>query len=222
MSWNIQNLGQSKFKNDSIMGTICITIAMQKPDVVAIQEVSTSKWGDSAIIKIAKRINYNYVISNKTTGEGSERYAFIYPKTTLLLKAELDTTLQDSIDREPYIGQFKVKKKLLIVRTIHTVPDSKNPQYEISKLYKYNEGIICGDFNLTDEHLIYIPLLKKYNSPLKSLQTSLHRDGSLNKSYDHFLIDKKYIVNTSYVYLYPYIGNRNKVSDHLPIILKLQ
>lgn len=222
MSWNIQNLGQSKFKNDSIMGTICITIAMQKPDVVAIQEVSTSKWGDSAIIKIAKRINYNYVISNKTTGEGSERYAFIYPKTTLLIKAELDTTLQDSIDREPYIGRFKVKNKPLTVRTIHVVPDSKNPQYEISKLYKYNDGVICGDFNLTDEHIIYIPLLKKLNSPLKGLSTSLHRDGSLNKSYDHFLIDKKYIVNTSYVYLYPYQSNRNKVSDHLPIILKLQ
>lgn len=221
MSWNIQNLGETKFKRDTIIPTIANVIKKSKADIIAIQEVSTNKYGDSCIIQLARLLNYNYIISKPTTGSGSERYAYLYNKSIVMNYNHLDNTLQDVIDREPYIASFTYNKKNIILRQIHLVPTEKNPQNEIEKLYKYNDGIICGDFNLTDEHLIYIPLLTKFISPLMSQKTSLKRNGDYNNSYDHFLVAKNISYKSSRVYLYDYKYNRNKLSDHLPIILVL-
>ena len=223
LSWNIQNLGETKYKKDSVVTQISNVIKSSHADVIAIQEVVTSNYGDSCVNKIAKLIDYNYVISNRTTGGGSERYAFLYRKTITLNWARLDTLLQDSLDREPFIGSFKIKKKDITIRQVHLVPKSKNPQKEVEDLYCYKDGIICGDFNLTCKHLIYIPMLTYFNSPLCGLGTSLKRDGTISdNNYDHFFVDKKYQILSSKVYLYKYKGNRNLLSDHLPILIKIK
>ena len=223
LSWNIQNLGETKFKKDSVITHISNVIKSSGADIVAIQEVVTSSYGDSCIIKIAKIINYNYTISSKTTGAGSERYAYLYSKTIKLNWSKLDTSLQDSIDREPFMASFKINKKDIIIRQVHLVPTNKNPKEEVEDLYCYKDGIICGDFNLTCNHIIFIPLLKIYNSPFCGKGTTLKRDGSVGENnYDHFLVDKTYKILESKVFIYTYKGNRNTLSDHLPILIKLE
>lgn len=222
LSWNIQNLGETKYKRDSVITQISKVIKSSNADIIAIQEVVTGSYGDSCIIKISNLIDYNYVISKRTTGDGSERYAFLYRKRITLNWSKLDETLQDSIDREPFIASFKINDKDIVIRQVHLVPTSKIPQKEVEKLYKYKDGVICGDFNLSCKHLIYIPLLTYFNSPLCGLGTSLKRDGSVSSNnYDHFFVDKTHKITESKVFIYPYNGNRNALSDHLPILIKL-
>ena len=222
LSWNIQNLGETKYKKDSVITQITNVIKSSKADIVAIQEVITGPYGDSCIIKISKLLNYNYTISARTTGDGAERYAFLYKKDITLNWSKLDVNLQDSLNREPFMASFKYNKKDVVVRQVHLVPTSKNPQQEVEDLYCYKDGIICGDFNLTCKHLIYIPLLKSFNSPLCGQGTSLKRDGTVSENnYDHFLVDKTYKIVESKVFIYPYKGNKNTLSDHLPILIKL-
>lgn len=222
LSWNIQNLGETKYKRDSIITKISQVIKSSNADIIAVQEVVTGSYGDSCIIKISKLLDYNYTISNKTTGDGSERYAFLYRKTIILNWSKLDQTLQDSINREPFTGSFNINKKDIVIRQVHLVPTSKNPQQEVQKLYYYKDGIICGDFNLTCSHLIYVPLKTYFNMPLCGKGTSLKRDGNVSENnYDHFLVQKSYKIIESKVFIYPYLGNRNVLSDHLPILIRL-
>lgn len=224
MSWNIQNLGETKYKKDSVIYKISNVIRTSNADVVAIQELVTSNWGDSCVIKICKILDYNYVISKKTTGDGSERYAFLWKKSVKLVKSYLESSLQDSIDREPFTGVFDFGGRNLTIRQVHLVPATKNPQYEVSKLYNFNNAtdIICGDFNLTSKHIVFVPILVKKNSPLSGQKTTLKRDGSISENnFDHFLVSKSLVIKNSKVYVYPFNGNRNLLSDHLPIILVL-
>jgi endonuclease/exonuclease/phosphatase family metal-dependent hydrolase len=222
LSWNIQNLGETKFKRDSVIEQISKVISSANADVVAIQEVVTGPYGDSCIKKISKIIGYNYVISKRTTGDGSERYAYLYKKNIQMISNSLETSLQDSIDREPFVVNLKINKKDVTIRQVHLVPTSKTPQKEVEKLYRYKSGIICGDFNLNCKHLIYVPMFKYFNSPLCGSGTSLKRDGSVSENnYDHFFVDKTFKILESKVYIYPYRGNRNILSDHLPILIKL-
>lgn len=223
LSWNIQNLGETKYKRDSVITQICDVIKSSNADIVAIQEVITGPYGDSCIIKISKIIDYNYTLSARTTGDGAERYAYLYRKSIKLNYSKLDVSLQDSINREPFVASFKINNKDLIIREVHLVPTSKTPQKEVEDLYQYKSGIICGDFNLSCKHLIYIPMLKYFNSPLCGQGTSLKRDGATSENnYDHFFVDKTYKILESKVFIYPYKGNRNTLSDHLPILIKLK
>ena len=222
MSWNIQDLGKAKYQKDTIIPAIANVMIDSKADIIAIQEVVVNSYGDSCIIQLAKLLKYNYIISDRTTGDGVERYAYLYNKDILLNYATLDIVLEDVINREPYIASFKYNCKNILIRQVHIVPNNKNPQQEIAQLYNYKSDIICGDFNLTDKHLIYIPLLSNFNSPLYGLPTTLKTDGTISEnSYDHFLVDKKIKVNYQYVYDYTYHGNRKLLSDHLPIIIIL-
>jgi endonuclease/exonuclease/phosphatase family metal-dependent hydrolase len=222
MSWNIQNLGESKYKKDGIITDISRVIKLSDVDIVAIQEVVTSHYGDSCIIKLAKLLDYNFIISEKTSGSGSERYAFLYRKDIQLDWYRLDTNLKDSINREPFTAQFSINNRYFIIRQFHLVPTAKNPKKEVAKL-KYIDGILCGDFNLSCNNSIFDNLKSVYQSPLCGRGTSLKRDGSVgHNNYDHFFIDKTFTILSSQVYLYPFDYNRNILSDHLPIIVSLK
>ena len=224
MSWNIQNLGQTKFQRDTIVPQIANIMIRSGADIIAIQEVVTRNYGDSCVIQIAKIMNYSYIISEPTTGNGSERYAFLWRKGIKLNWAKLDKDLEDVIDREPFIGSFTYKGKEIILRQIHIVPTAKNPKKEVVHLYKYKDGIICGDFNLSCKDPVYTPLLSSFNSSgFCGKGTSLKRDGTVSdNNYDHFFVGKEHQIKESKVYLYDYKWNRNSLSDHLPIILILK
>ena len=55
-----------------------------KSDIIAIQEVVLNSYGDSCVIYLANKLNYNYIISQKTSGNGAERYAYLYSKSILM------------------------------------------------------------------------------------------------------------------------------------------
>ena len=72
MSWNIQYLGESKFKKDTIVPAIADVMIQSKADIISIQELVTNKYGDSCIIQLANililgmnegNLYKNYVIS---------------------------------------------------------------------------------------------------------------------------------------------------------------
>jgi len=219
MSWNIQNLGETKYKRDTIIPQIAGVIKSSDVEIVAIQELVTSSWGDSCIIQLAKILDWNYTISDRTTGSGSERYAYLFQKKIKLNWARLDSTKSDMIDREPYIASFRYSKRTIIIRQIHIVPASKRPENEIKRL-DYIDGIICGDFNLSCNNQVFSKIKINFNSPICGKSTSLKRNGELSENnYDHFFVSKEYTILSSRVYFYPYSGNRNQLSDHLPIIL---
>lgn len=221
MSWNIQNLGETKFKRDSIIPHIANVIKSSDSDIIAIQEVVTSRYGDSCIIKISKILDYNYVISEKTTGAGSERYAFLFKKGIKLNWSRLDKNLESHINREPFIASFNFNEKEITIRQVHIVPTSKKPETEIKHFYKYKQGIICGDFNLSCNNEVFKPLLSNFTkSRFCDKGTTLKKNGTLSSNnYDHFFTSKELQVKESKVYYYDYKWNRNLLSDHLPIIL---
>jgi len=224
MSWNIQNLGQTKFQRDTIVPQIANVMRTSGADIIAIQEVVTRNYGDSCVIQIAKIMDFNYVISEQTTGNGSERYAFLWRKDIKLNWAKLDKDLESVIDREPFVGSFDYKEKEIVLRQVHLVPTAKNPKKEVVHLYKYKDGIICGDFNLSCKDPVYTPLLSSFNtSGFCGKGTSLKRDGTISlNNYDHFFVGKEHQIKESKVYFYDYKWNRNFLSDHLPIILILE
>lgn len=224
MSWNIQYLGESKFKKDTIIPVIIDVMKKSEADIIAIQELVTNKYGDSCIIQIADELNYNYIISNKTTGKGTERYAYLWNKMYKLNYAHLDTTLESTINREPYIANFSYKCNLsnnFTIRQIHTIPSSKNPAKEIIQLKKYHDGIICGDFNLHTKNMLYINFLSQFTMPLAGVPTTLTRNNQPINPYDAFIVSKNITIKGAFVFNYDYKYNRNKISDHLPIIINI-
>jgi deoxyribonuclease-1-like protein len=224
MSWNIQNLGQTKFQRDSIIPQLSAVMIDSKADIIAIQEVVTSRWGDSTIIQLSKLLDYNFIISDVTKGSGPERYAFLFRKDIKLNWDKLDVELESFIEREPYEASFNYRGKEIIIRQLHLVPTSKNPKLEVVHLYKYKDGILCGDFNLSCNDPVYKPLLDNFNvSSFCDEGTSLKRDGTpTNNNYDHFFISKKISVKETKIYYYDYKWNKNLLSDHLPILLILK
>lgn len=222
MSWNIRDLGKSKYEKDTIIPAIANVMIESKADIIAVQEVVLSSYGDSCIIQLSRILGYNYVISGRTSGDGAERYAFLYNKNIRLDTSYLERNLSDSIGREPFVGHFEYYCRELVIRQVHLVPPSKNPANEVRKLYYYKDGIVCGDFNLTDLSVVFEPLFRYYKSPLLGQGTTLKVDDSVStNSYDHFLVDDNIKVNHQYVFNYKYRWMRRNLSDHLPIIIIL-
>ena len=223
VSWNIKDLGESKFRKDTICPQIASVIKQSNADIIAIQEVVLSKYGDSAVAQIAGVLNMEYILSKRTTGKGAERYVYLWNKKVELEWASLDNSVEHLFNREPFCASFCYQDSIQIeLKQVHLVPKSKNPQAEIAQLKKYDNGIICGDFNLTDKHLVYIPLYRNFNFPMKGELTSLKKNGELNQSYDHFLVGKEYQTEDAYAFFYPYQWDRWALSDHLPIVLILK
>lgn len=219
MSWNIQDLGKAKY-NRELVDDIGRVIAESGADIIAIQELVTSNWGEKCVYEILLHANYNFVISEKTTGPGTERYVYLWNNNVQLIDHGLDTCLQDDINREPYEAIFLYKDKPIKIRQVHLVPSNKYPELEVS-LLNYTDGIVCGDFNLTCSHYSYCFLNQNMNSSPCDIGTTLKRDGEISDSnYDHFFVDK----NLNFKYHGPYLyehENRRSLSDHLPIIIEI-
>jgi endonuclease/exonuclease/phosphatase family metal-dependent hydrolase len=221
MSWNIRDLGKAKYERDTIIPAIANVMIESKADIIAVQEVVLNSYGDSCIIQLANILKYNYVISARTSGDAAERYAYIYRKDIKLDTSYLESRLADLITREPFVAHFTYNCRELVIRQVHLVPPSKNPAAEVRHLYYYKDGIICGDFNLTDLSDVYTPFYSYFKSPLLGQPTTLKMDGGIStNSYDHFLVDDNIKVNHQYVFDYKYVSRRS-LSDHLPIIIIL-
>lgn len=239
VSWNIQNIGKSK--SDSTL--YYIANKLKNYDIVAVQEVSTSEFGAQAIAKLDDQLDrtgssWDYSISASTSGDGSERYAYLYKKSRVTLESTgLEKSLDTLINREPFRGVFLFNKKQYYIFTLHLVPTNKNPELEVEKLsiipknYKNKNIIICGDFNLSSSDKSYNGLRSTMVDVLKKTKTSLKmkpdQNGEvLNAEYDNFWVSNNTIHKEGQVLLFykdfKTLSLARKVSDHCPIFLKIK
>ena len=236
ISWNIQNFGRSKSESDSVMKYI--TSKVKIFDIVAIQEVSTSEFGAQAVAKLDDLLDrtgtsWDYIVSNPTTGPGSERYAYLYKKSRVKLKeSSLEKTLQDKLNREPFKAVFLFKSNEYYLFNLHLVPTDKNPSLEAMQLsslgdnYKGKKIIFMGDFNLSQSDPGFDGV-KKWSKPtLIGKKTSLKMKETikgqwLNMEYDNFFISSNIILVKSGVINFSTefkdLKSARKVSDHCPI-----
>jgi endonuclease/exonuclease/phosphatase family metal-dependent hydrolase len=238
LSWNIQNFGETKMKNDTIMEYIAEVV--NSYDIVVIQEVSTSIYGAKAVAKLDAILdrmgsNWDYVISDPTEGSGKERYAYIFkPKRVKLKKAFLETALETSIAREPFIGIFEFQGTQYTFFNIHLVPEAKFPENEAKSLcmiegYK-GKNLVLGDFNLSQRHTAFDCLKKSYKPVLEDQKTSLKmavKDGeNLANEFDNaFVSPEVKIVSKGVVHFYkdfPDLKAARNISDHCPIFLTIK
>lgn len=236
ISWNIQNFGRSKSESDSVMKYICSKVKLH--DIVVIQEVSTSEFGAQAVAKLDDLLDrtgtsWDYVVSDPTTGPGSERYAYLYKKSRVKLKESgLEKTLQDKINREPFRAVFVFKKNEYYLFNLHLVPTDKNPAVEAAHLaslgetYKGKRIIFMGDLNLSQASPGFDGVKKWAKPTLIGKKTSLKmKEGEtgerLNMEYDNFFISSNIILKSSDVINFfsefKELKTARKVSDHCPI-----
>jgi endonuclease/exonuclease/phosphatase family metal-dependent hydrolase len=246
LTWNIQDLGRSK-NADEITSIAKIIKAY---DIIAIQEVvAKDPAGAQAVAKIVNELNrlgskWDYSISNPTkspSSYSSERYAYIWKssKLKLVTKAALDNTLEDSIEREPYLAKFEIKKTktAFYFINIHARVHSRKPEMEIANFKEYPKRlktdniIILGDFNLNEKHTVWNPLYKMGFKPaIKNTKTSLKRKCK-NGNYINHAIDNIYfnthkmkVVNSGVIDFVSDCHNLLKarlISDHLPVFLEV-
>jgi len=237
LSWNIQNFGKSKMANDSVM--VFISGIMSSYDIVAVQEVSVSEFGSQAVAKLDDLLDrsgasWDYVISNPTSGSGSERYAYLFRKDRVkLVSHSLEAKLASVVDREPYIGKFLVDGvDEYILGNVHLVPKDKNPSLEVKELgslggkYKDKKFILMGDFNLSESDRSFDGMKVWCNVGFRGERTSLKmKEGGewLNEEYDNFFVSRGVKVGSSgVVHFYKKfvrLSDARKVSDHCPIFI---
>jgi len=239
VSWNIQNFGIQKKAKIGLMASL-----IQDADIVMIQEVQIDQDGIDAIEMLELLLkktgkNWNSVVSKPTNGRGTECYAYLWKSSTVTLigKPWLESTLDYYIDREPYMARFMAKNKSLLLANLHTVPKKKMPWLEIAELdrldnlYKKDNLIIAGDFNLSSTNSVFEEL--KYHGlypALNNLKTTIKMEPKgtekFANDYDNFLVEKAQIKilksgRIDFTKNFPTLKEARKVSDHLPVYLLL-
>lgn len=128
--------------------------------IVAIQEVVVVDGGPDAVQRLHQLLqstdtSWQARISASTSGEGTERYAFLWRGGRVTLTgAALSADLQQSLDREPFIGWFAIDQQGVTVVNFHAVPTAKDPAHEIVQLPNgasikgSPQALLMGGFNL--------------------------------------------------------------------------
>jgi endonuclease/exonuclease/phosphatase family metal-dependent hydrolase len=245
VTWNLYNFGRSK--NDTEMAFIAEQL--RDYDVVAIQEVSTSPPGPQAVARLDAELDrrgfqWDYRISDPTTGDGPERYAYLWKPSRVRLvgRTWLEPSLSAPIDREPYLARFEQRStgRRFLVASLHAVPTSKDPELEIALLdtlhhqYLDDHVIILGDFNLDEDDEAWDELRALgYAQVLDDQPTSLRRkrrdepNGHLANEYDNIFYESEPLraaragivdFTTSFATL----REARRISDHLPVFMDVQ
>ena len=241
VSWNIRDMGKTKDSSEIAF----IASAMKDYDIIAIQEVVTSSYGEKAISSLTKELNkllgcscFEYALSDKTGGRGTEKYAFLYNRTDVdFIKAVLVKSMDSKIVREPYVGTFVVGGDTFKVVNFHAVPQNKKPELEINIIAEIDTMtelplIFLGDFNHPQYDTGFDELKRKGYAPsLIGKKTSLKiklRDGEyFSKEFDNFFYDITHFrIRESYVIDFTKEFNNlsiaRNISDHCPVVIKIE
>jgi endonuclease/exonuclease/phosphatase family metal-dependent hydrolase len=240
LSWNIQDFGKSK--SDEIINKIA-KIANDY-DVVALQEiVAIDPGGVQAVAKLADLLNrmgysWDYRVSDPTSSPGKrmERYAFLWKKSKskLIGRPILDKGNEHLVYREPYLAEFKIENKNVLIANYHSRSHKDLPEEEIVIFSDYQRRfdgkriIIAGDFNMKTTEPIIRTLGKQGFQPnIKLEKTTLKRKCStegvyLNHPIDFILYDANLISleksgKIDFVRRCDNIDSARKISDHLPV-----
>lgn len=245
VTWNLYNFGRSKDDEEIAF----IARQLRDYDVVAIQEVSTTAPGAQAVARLDAELDrtgfqWDYRISDPTTGDGSERYAFLWKPSRVRLvgRAWLEPTLADAIDREPYCARFEQRStgQQFLVASLHAVPRSKDPEREVVLLdelhrqYERDHVIILGDFNLDEDDEAFDELRTLgYAHVLDDQPTSLRRkrrdepNGHLANEYDNIFYEATPLRTArvgivDFTTAFGTLKEARRISDHLPVFMDVQ
>lgn len=253
VSWNAMNLG-SKKSDDTIefMAQILTSrgIAYRdrpkiKADIIILQEVNAGAktGGAQAVARLADALgqNWDYVISDATTGAGVERYATLWDKGSFIVnhdEVHLVGDLADQVDREPYGVRFQWGAHAFWTYGYHAVPTAKNPIQEVKivagspELAARDDVILAGDLNLS--RITVTGIFEGWQDHIDgktSLKQKLGKNGEHRSyQYDHILTRGRIRVCDSGIIdfvetHYAPITDENliiarAVSDHLPVYIR--
>ena len=242
MTWNLNHLGKSKNELEIHF----IADVMKDFDIVALQEVVTSPYGAKAAARLEVQLDrlgtdWDFILSDPTTGHNTERYAFFWKTSKFRLKGKgyLEQRLSDSFDREPMLATFEDKYgHRVLVANYHARTIQYHPEVEIGLLdelhqwYEEENLVICGDFNLPDTHMVFEELRIEGLYPVvQGTKTSLKRkvkDGIyVSNPYDNIFYEKSAWKKidagvVDFVAAFMTLEEARKISDHLPVWTKLE
>jgi deoxyribonuclease-1-like protein len=243
LSWNLYNFGKTKTPEQLKL----VAQIVRNYDIVTVQEVSTSEAGARAVAQLADELdrtgaNWDYVVSDATSGEGSERYAYLWNSSRVALKnkAFLCAPLAATINREPFMARFETPiKKTVLLGTFHAVPTAKKPAQEIEQLgqlhtlYTADNLLVMGDFNYSGKKPAFDVLRKwGYAAALVNTPTSLKRKPTangtyLNEEYDNIFYETAAMEvlqsdKIDVVPMFPNFEAARTLSDHLPVWIKIR
>jgi endonuclease/exonuclease/phosphatase family metal-dependent hydrolase len=176
---------------------------------------------------------WDYYVSDKTSGDGSERYAILWKTSAVTYILKPNTSVMSEIgnlmDREPLHATLKVKGKNLNIYSLHLVPTAKNPENEAAvigshaALFDKKYSIMSGDFNLGHKKLdkyFETALGLKHNIEGKtSLKTKEKNGEYLAQEYDNIYTGSEINVLDSGIYDFVLqvgdLEEARKLSDHL-------
>lgn len=242
LSWNIENLGNSKSNKDILF----IANTVKDYDVIALQEVVAGDGGAQTVAKLADELNrkgskWDYIISEPTSSSAykTERYAFLW-KTSKVKKigeAWLEKKYNLEIDREPYYCTFQYNTKQFTIANFHAITKSKQPETEI-KFFKLLPAqypnlnlLFVGDFNCPQSHTVFNPLKKMgYQSVFVNQKTSLKKEckkeDCLASEFDNIWYNstKTSVNNSKVLHFYNSFNTlkeAREISDHIPITTEI-
>lgn len=240
VTWNLYNFGRSK--DDQEMAFIAERL--HDFDLIAIQEVSASQEGERAVRRLVEALSrlggrWDYELSDPTSGDGSERYAYVWnaDRVRLLGHGWLEPSLSRPIDREPFLARFEVGDRQLLVASFHAVPTSKKPAHEVRLLERLHERypdddlVIVGDFNLSEASSAFDALKAEGFAPaLVGQKTSVkmkRKDGEhLANEYDNVFYEigplrVEEVGVIDFTDRFATLREARRISDHLPVYVDL-
>ena len=243
VTWNLLNFGKSKDDEEMTF----IADLLRDFDVVALQEINTGPDGAQAIARLDAELDrrgsqWDYVVSDPTTGQGSERYAYLWKPSRVRLagQAWLEAALADDIDREPYLARFETRRggQQILVASLHAVPRAKRPADEVAlldelhRLYGPDHLLILGDFNLSQKHYAWDELKEAGFQPvIVDQKTSIRmrrKDGEhLSQEYDNIFYEPAALQALSsgvvdFTSEFRTLRQAREISDHLPVFMEVR
>lgn len=246
-SWNIRDLGKTKSPEE----IIAIARIINQFDIVGVQEVvAKDPGGAKAVAKIADELNrmgsrWDYRLSDPTRSSSShlsERYAYFWRSSKVqFLSADLDNQLALQVEREPYWLKVRVDDFIdpIYLINFHSRPYNQQPESEITLFQTYPQRakglplIFLGDWNLDEEHPVWIPFqAMSYLPAVVKTPTTLKRNCKAgnyrNHSIDNIYYPSQYFelessgvidfINGDCINL----PKLRHLSDHLPVFVVLK
>lgn len=243
LTWNLLNFGKSKDDEEVAF----IADQLRDADVVALQEINTGPDGAQAVARLDAELDrrgaqWDYVVSDPTTGTGSERYAYLWKPSRARLAGRpwLEASLADPLDREPFMARFENRQGSvqMLIASFHAVPRAKRPADEVAFLdelhrrYPDDHLLILGDFNLAESHYAFDELKQAgYRPAIVDQKTSIRmrrKDGEhLANEYDNIFFETGPLRAgptgvIDFTSEFRTLRQARTISDHLPVFMTVQ